>query len=80
MSFDYIAWHVRSSGDVRISDHGVSSSYGRPISPYTSTVDRGGAWGVMTYGDLINGYNIVYVYSYGRKIADHELLSRRLES
>lgn len=56
--------------------YSVMRSYGRKKSPYTSTVDRGGAWGVESDGSLVNGYNIVYVYFYGRIISpDIELFN-----
>lgn len=49
---------------------------GEKKSPYTSTVDRSGAWGVESDGGIVNGYNIVYVYSYGRIISpDTELFN-----
>lgn len=66
---DVFAYLVDPSGDFYYGSLYVYHSYGRKKSPYTSTVDRGGVWGVESDGGLVNGYNIVYVYSYGRIIS-----------
>ena len=50
--------------DTRIEYLGSFLLYWK-FSPYTSTVDLRGAWSVELDGDLINGYNSVYFYSYG---------------